>query len=175
MSSCTIPSVIERGHSGAERSADVFSRLLSDRIVYVGTPIDDGVANTVIAQILHLENESADAPIHLYHRRSTADGEARGPQADTVVESRAGQEGEGREAWEDPGAAAAAPGLDVHEHGTAERVDLRDRAGGDGERGYHRSVHGEGLSKAEDRSCPRRRIFLRRPRRGLPAPLRRSR
>lgn len=158
MSSCTIPSVIERTHTGAERSADVFSRLLSDRIVYVGTPIDDGVANTVIAQILHLENESADAPIHLYHRRSTADGEARGPQADTVVESRAGQEGEGpcrrpqpgplaaetcgalrrfvlREASEDPGAAAGAPGLDVHENGTAERVDLRDRAGGDGERG----------------------------------------
>lgn len=159
MSSCTIRSVIVRPHTGAERSADVFSRLLSDRIVYVGTRIDDGVANTVIAPILHLENESADAPIHLYHRRSTADGEARGPQADTVVESRAGQEGEGpcrrpqpgplaaetcgalrrrfvlREASEDPGAAAAAPGLDVHENGTDERLDLRDRAGGDGERG----------------------------------------
>ncbi|AXK45197.1 ClpP family protease [Brachybacterium saurashtrense] len=66
MSGYTIPSVIERTRTGAERSADVFSRLLSDRIVYVGTPIDDGVANTAIAQILHLENDAADAPIHLY-------------------------------------------------------------------------------------------------------------
>ena len=76
MSSYTIPSVIERTHTGLERSADVFSRLLSDRIVYVGTPIDDGVANTVIAQILHLENESADVPIQLYLNSSGGDAQA---------------------------------------------------------------------------------------------------
>ena len=76
MSSYTIPSVIERTHTGAERSADVFSRLLSDRIVYLGTPVDDGVANTVIAQILHLENDSADAPIHLYLNSSGGDVQA---------------------------------------------------------------------------------------------------
>ncbi|MGO2721406.1 MAG: ClpP family protease, partial [Brachybacterium tyrofermentans] len=56
MSTYTIPSVIERTRTGVERSADVYSRLLSDRIIYLGTPIDDGVANSVIAQILHLEN-----------------------------------------------------------------------------------------------------------------------
>ena len=65
MSSYTIPSVIEKTRSG-ERVADVFSRLLSERIVYVGTPIDDGVANVVIAQLLHLESESPDGEINLY-------------------------------------------------------------------------------------------------------------
>lgn len=76
MSSYTIPSVIERTTTGAERSADVFSRLLSDRIIYVGTPIDEGVAGTVIAQILHLENDAADAPIHLYLNSSGGDAQA---------------------------------------------------------------------------------------------------
>lgn len=76
MSSYTIPSVTERTHTGSERSADVFSRLLSERIIYLGTPIDDGVANTVIAQILHLENESKDAPIHLYLNSSGGDAQA---------------------------------------------------------------------------------------------------
>lgn len=66
MSSYTIPSVIERTSTGAERTADVFSRLLSDRIVYLGTPVDDGVANTIIAQVLHLENQAPDSPIQLY-------------------------------------------------------------------------------------------------------------
>jgi ATP-dependent Clp protease protease subunit len=44
----------------------VYSRLLADRIIYLGTPIDDGVANTVIAQLIHLESENPDAPINLY-------------------------------------------------------------------------------------------------------------
>ncbi len=65
MSSYLVPSVIERTRSG-ERVADVFSRLLSERIVYVGTPIDDGVANVVIAQLLHLESEGPDSEINLY-------------------------------------------------------------------------------------------------------------
>jgi ATP-dependent Clp protease protease subunit len=65
MSSYTIPSVIEKTRTG-ERAVDIYSRLLSDRIVYVGTPIDDGVANVVIAQLLHLESESPDAEINLY-------------------------------------------------------------------------------------------------------------
>lgn len=76
MSTYTIPSVIERTRTGVERSADVYSRLLSDRIIYLGTPIDDGVANSVIAQILHLENESSDAPIHLYLNSSGGDAQA---------------------------------------------------------------------------------------------------
>ncbi len=65
MSSYTIPSVIEKTHRG-ERAVDIYSRLLTDRIIYLGTEIDDGVANVVIAQLLHLESESPDAPINLY-------------------------------------------------------------------------------------------------------------
>jgi len=65
MSTYTIPSVIEKTRTG-ERAVDVYSRLLTDRIVYIGTPIDDGVANVVIAQLLHLESESPDAEINLY-------------------------------------------------------------------------------------------------------------
>lgn len=76
MSSYTIPSVIERTVGGAERTTDIFSRLLTDRIVYLGTPVDDGVANTVIAQILHLENESRDAPIQFYVNSAGGDVQA---------------------------------------------------------------------------------------------------
>ncbi len=65
MSSYTIPSVIEKTRSG-ERAVDIYSRLLTDRIIYIGTPIDDGVANVVIAQLLHLESDNPDAEISLY-------------------------------------------------------------------------------------------------------------
>ena len=65
MSSYTIPSVVETTRRG-ERAVDIYSRLLSDRIVYVGTPIDDGVANVVIAQLLHLESENPEVEINLY-------------------------------------------------------------------------------------------------------------
>lgn len=65
MSGYTIPSVVERTVRG-ERAVDVYSRLLTDRIVYVGTGIDDGVANVVIAQLLHLESDDPDRPISLY-------------------------------------------------------------------------------------------------------------
>lgn len=61
----TIPTVVERLPRG-ERAADVYSRLLSDRIVVLGTEIDDGVANVVIAQLLHLQSENPDADINLY-------------------------------------------------------------------------------------------------------------
>lgn len=65
MSTYTIPYVTTRTPNG-ERTVDVYSRLLTDRIIYLGTAIDDGVANAVIAQLFHLENESPDAPISLY-------------------------------------------------------------------------------------------------------------
>jgi ATP-dependent Clp protease, protease subunit len=65
MSSYTIPSVVEKTRHG-ERAVDIYSRLLSDRIIYVGTEIDDGVANVVIAQMLHLESEGVEIPINLY-------------------------------------------------------------------------------------------------------------
>ncbi|MEI2778530.1 MAG: ATP-dependent Clp protease proteolytic subunit [Tetrasphaera sp.] len=65
MSSYPIPYVTTRTPAG-ERTVDIYSRLLADRIVYLGTGIDDGVANAVIAQLLHLENENPDHPIALY-------------------------------------------------------------------------------------------------------------
>jgi ATP-dependent Clp protease, protease subunit len=65
MSTYTIPNVVSRTPRG-EKVMDVYSRLLEERIVYLGTEIDDGVANALIAQILHLEAESPDTPINLY-------------------------------------------------------------------------------------------------------------
>ena len=65
MSSYTIPSVVEKTVRG-ERAVDIYSRLLTDRIVYIGTEIDDGVANVVIAQLLHLESDQPDSPIEIY-------------------------------------------------------------------------------------------------------------
>ena len=65
MSSYTIPNVVEKRPTG-ERSLDIYSRLLSDRIVYLGTEIDDGVANVVVAQLLHLESENSEREINLY-------------------------------------------------------------------------------------------------------------
>ena len=60
-----IPIVIERDGRG-ERAYDIYSRLLKERIVFVGTPIDDDIANIVIAQMLFLESEDPDKDIHLY-------------------------------------------------------------------------------------------------------------
>jgi ATP-dependent Clp protease protease subunit len=65
MSTYTIPNVVSRTSRG-EKVMDVYSRLLEERIVYLGTAIDDGVANALIAQILHLEAESPDSPVNLY-------------------------------------------------------------------------------------------------------------
>jgi ATP-dependent Clp protease protease subunit len=65
MSSYTLPYVVQQTPRG-ERTVDLYSRLLADRIVYLGTGLDDGVANAVIAQLLHLASEDADAPISLY-------------------------------------------------------------------------------------------------------------
>ncbi|MFE1318138.1 ClpP family protease [Kitasatospora phosalacinea] len=65
MASYPIPYVIERTAQG-ERSYDVFSRLLNERIVFLGTEIDDGVANVVIAQLLHLESAGPDQEIAVY-------------------------------------------------------------------------------------------------------------
>ncbi len=60
-----IPTVIEQTHRG-ERGWDIFSRLLKDRIVFLGTPINDDVANVVIAQLLFLESEEPEKDIMIY-------------------------------------------------------------------------------------------------------------
>jgi ATP-dependent Clp protease protease subunit len=65
MSQYTIPYVVRHTPRG-ERTMDLFSRLLADRIVYLGTELDDGVANALIAQLLHLESDNPDRPISLY-------------------------------------------------------------------------------------------------------------
>jgi ATP-dependent Clp protease protease subunit len=60
-----IPMVVEQSARG-ERSFDIYSRLLNERIVFIGTPVDDQVANLVVAQLLHLESEDSDKDISLY-------------------------------------------------------------------------------------------------------------
>src|SRR5499426_3823700 len=60
-----VPMVVEQTNRG-ERAYDIFSRLLKDSIIFVGTPIDDTIANLVIAQMLFLEAEDPDKDIQLY-------------------------------------------------------------------------------------------------------------
>ena len=63
--SALVPYVVEQSPRG-ERSYDIYSRLLNERIVFLGEPIDDAVANTVVAQLLHLESVDPDKDISLY-------------------------------------------------------------------------------------------------------------
>lgn len=65
MGQYTIPTVVEKTGNG-ERAYDIYSRLFSERIIFLGTEIDDDVANVVMAQLLHLEFDSADREIGLY-------------------------------------------------------------------------------------------------------------
>src|SRR6188768_2717198 len=60
-----VPTVVEQTSRG-ERGYDIYSRLLKDRIVFLGTPIDDAVGNLIMAQLLHLESKDPDKDINLY-------------------------------------------------------------------------------------------------------------
>src|SRR3978361_2220159 len=60
-----VPMVIERTARG-EREFDIYSRLLNERIIFLGTPIDDQIANLVVAQLLHLESEDPEKDVSLY-------------------------------------------------------------------------------------------------------------
>src|SRR5262244_533152 len=60
-----IPMVVEQTSRG-ERAFDIYSRLLAERIVFLGTPVDDQIANLIIAQLLHLESEDPEKDINLY-------------------------------------------------------------------------------------------------------------
>src|SRR6476660_1684563 len=60
-----IPMVVEQTSRG-ERAFDIYSRLLAERIVFLGTPVDDQIANLIIAQLLHLESEGPEKDIFLY-------------------------------------------------------------------------------------------------------------
>lgn len=63
--SSLIPMVVEQTHRG-ERSYDIFSRLLKERIIFLSTPINDEIANLIVAQLLYLESEDPEKDIHLY-------------------------------------------------------------------------------------------------------------
>jgi ATP-dependent Clp protease, protease subunit len=65
MTQLLIPTVIEQTNKG-ERAFDIYSRLLANRIVFLGTAIDDAVANLIVAQLIHLESEAPDHDISLY-------------------------------------------------------------------------------------------------------------
>ncbi len=65
MQNYLVPVVVEQTSRG-ERSFDIYSRLLKERIVFLGTPIDDQVGNLIMAQLLHLESDDPDKDIHLY-------------------------------------------------------------------------------------------------------------
>jgi ATP-dependent Clp protease protease subunit len=60
-----IPMVIEQTSRG-ERSFDIYSRLLNERIIFLGTPVDDQIANLIVAQLLHLESEDPDKDVQIY-------------------------------------------------------------------------------------------------------------
>ena len=60
-----VPMVVEQTSRG-ERAFDIYSRLLNERIVFLGTPVDDQIANLIVAQLLHLESEDPDKDISLY-------------------------------------------------------------------------------------------------------------
>jgi len=60
-----IPMVVEQSNRG-ERAYDIYSRLLKDNIIFLGTPVDDNIANLVIAQLLFLEAEAPDRDVHIY-------------------------------------------------------------------------------------------------------------
>ena len=60
-----IPMVVEQTSRG-ERAFDIYSRLLNERIIFLGTPVDDQIANLIVAQMIHLESEDPDKDISLY-------------------------------------------------------------------------------------------------------------
>ena len=60
-----VPTVVEQTNRG-ERAFDIYSRLLKERIIFLGTPVDDAVSNLIIAQLLHLESEEPDKDISIY-------------------------------------------------------------------------------------------------------------
>src|SRR5699024_8634911 len=87
MTSVPIPNVIAR-HPQGERIMDVYSHLLSERIVYLGTPIDAGVANLLIAQLLHLESNAPEQDVQLYINCEGGDSSAMLAVVDTMRASR---------------------------------------------------------------------------------------
>src|SRR5918911_3662458 len=78
-----IPYVIEQSPRG-ERAMDIYSRLLKDRIIFLGTPVDDQVANVIMAQLLHLESEDPEQDINVYINSPGGSGSAMLAMYDTM-------------------------------------------------------------------------------------------
>src|SRR2546425_8008602 len=78
-----VPNVIETTARG-ERAYDIYSRLLRDRIIFLGSEIDDDVANLVIAQLLFLDSEDPDKEISIYINSPGGSLSAGGPRSDTL-------------------------------------------------------------------------------------------
>src|SRR2546425_13125085 len=95
-----VPMVVEQTSRG-ERAFDIYSRLLNERIIFLGTPIDDGVANLVIAQLLHLESEDPVKAIYLYINSPGGDVYSRLAAYDTmqVVQPDVSPMGTGLAMW----------------------------------------------------------------------------
>jgi len=64
--SVLVPMVVEQTSKGFERAYDIYSRLLKDRIIFIGTPVDDNIANIIIAQLLFLQMEDQEKDVNLY-------------------------------------------------------------------------------------------------------------
>ncbi len=62
----SIPMVVEQTNRGVERAYDLYSKLLKENIIFLGTPIDDTIANLICAQLIHLESENAEKDINIY-------------------------------------------------------------------------------------------------------------
>ncbi len=103
-----VPVVVEQTSRG-ERSFDIYSRLLKERIVFLGTPIDDDVGNLIMAQLLHLESEDPDKDINLYINSPGGDITALfaiydtmqyvKPDVSTIVHGPGGVGGGGARCW----------------------------------------------------------------------------
>ncbi|CAM5570197.1 ATP-dependent Clp protease proteolytic subunit [Streptomyces fumanus] len=142
MGTYTIPNVVERTPRG-ERSYDVFSRLLSERIIFLGTEIDDGVANVVIAQLLHLSrrprtarSRSTSIPRQLVH---LAHGDLR---HDDVRTGAGLHGGGGEEGWSGKAVRSAAGGPRADRRGAGTLMNISESEVVEGQiaaNGYHSS------------------------------------
>lgn len=127
MSQYTIPNVVERTPQG-ERAYDIYSKLLAERIIFLGTEIDDGVANVVIAQLLHLESSAPEQEISVYINSPGGSNTSLmaiydtmryvnapistccvGQAASTAAVLLAGETPDGGSSWSTPGCCSASP------------------------------------------------------------------
>jgi hypothetical protein len=184
-----VPVVVEQTSRG-ERSFDIYSRLLKERIVFLGTPIDDAVGNLIMAQLLHLESEDPDKDINLYVNSPGGDITSLfaiydtmqyiKPDVSTICMGQAASAGRGARARGDQGQALRAAALADPPAPAARRragPGGRHRDPGQGDhpvpqaaRGAHRRAHRaaarEGLEGHRSRLHPHGRRGCRLRRRG---------